>query len=573
MIFDENGDGTLGQKEFQDLKSKILSQRTQRLRNQVKSKSKYDRFDLNDDGKISAKEISQALKITLKKAEEMVKKYDENGDGSLDPKEFAILKKSQQFANSINVTTKIKDLDRNSDGKLSAEELAKATNITLKKAQDIIKKYDENGDGSIDEEEFGALKKQILKKQTQRLLNNLIPNTKIKDLDENSDNKLSFDELAKAVKITPKQAKDIIAQYDKNGNGYLDSEEFTDLKNQILIQKRRKINYNLDINTKFADMDKNGDGKLSATELAKACNITREQARFIIKKYDKNGDGSINAQEFVDLKAKIFKKQRSRIEDHINEYTTMQDLDGNGDGTLSADELAKACNITKKQATNIIRQYDENGDGEIDEQEFERMKEKILTEQIKRTFVNLDKNGDKKISAQELAKACDISLKEAKEFIMLYDHNGDGFLNEEEFLKIKEELLHINNAYDQYENEYDEYNQYDDDDVYEEYEIYDNGYDIGYHDSGHYVEPHYYVEQAQPHYYAGQYLFGSDMDMMYIVHALLVGICLLPLILLICCVIGGGLIYQKEQERERREKRVIARYEQIPMDRNRIDEV
>ena len=49
-------------------------------------------------------------------------------------------------------------------------------------------------------------------------------------------------------------------------------------------------------------MDKNTDGRWSADELAKACNITLQQAQGIFMIYDYNGDGTLDPKKFKDLK-------------------------------------------------------------------------------------------------------------------------------------------------------------------------------------------------------------------------------------------------------------------------------
>merc|ERR1712048_1407404 len=52
-------------------------------------------------------------------------------------------------------------------------------------------------------------------------------------------------------------------------------------------------------------------------------------------------------------------------------------FDMDGDGLLSANELAIACNISVYKAKQIIFEYDENGDGMLDEQEFNHLKKTI----------------------------------------------------------------------------------------------------------------------------------------------------------------------------------------------------
>ena len=49
--------------------------------------------------------------------------------------------------------------------------------------------------------------------------------------------------------------------------------------------------------------------------------------------------------------------------DKLSADQNFNDLDVNNDQQLGAAELAQACNISELQASNIIQQYDVDGDG------------------------------------------------------------------------------------------------------------------------------------------------------------------------------------------------------------------
>merc|ERR1712039_869476 len=59
-------------------------------------------------------------------------------------------------------------MDDNKDNKVSANELAQATNISVKEAELLIKQVDKNGDGLLDEQEFNDLKNKILQEQKEK---------------------------------------------------------------------------------------------------------------------------------------------------------------------------------------------------------------------------------------------------------------------------------------------------------------------------------------------------------------------------------------------------------------------
>ena len=75
-------------------------------------------------------------------------------------------------------------------------------------------------------------------------------------------------------------------------------------------------------------------------------------------------------------------KIRSTIVARINAAVKHDEFDGDGDGKVSAEELAAQTNISIERAREIIAEHDVDGDGQLDEQEFEKLKEQIINEQI-----------------------------------------------------------------------------------------------------------------------------------------------------------------------------------------------
>merc|ERR1712157_576181 len=110
-------------------------------------------------------------------------------------------------------------------------------------------------------------------------------------------------------------AADCIYQFDADGDGMLDAQEFEDLKQQILSQQMDDMTNNLNAMDVHANIDADGDGKLSAAELATACNITEQEATNIIAQYDADGDGQLDIDEFNDLKTQILSQQREQMTD------------------------------------------------------------------------------------------------------------------------------------------------------------------------------------------------------------------------------------------------------------------
>eukprot|EP01084_Bolivina_argentea_P069044 125679_1 len=282
--------------------------------------------------------------------------------------------------NAINAQSEYNDIDADGDGKLTAKELAQVCNITVLEAEELIEQYDANGDGALDENEFEDLKQQILQQQQLNMTNKININDNYDQFDKDGDGRLDANEFAQACGITVQEAQNIIYQYDANGDGTLDQNEFEDLKQQILSQQRDIISDQILHNQQYNDIDVNNDGKLSAAELAIACDITELDAQNIILQYDADGDGTLDKNEFENLKQQILSQQRDIISDQILHNQQYNDIDVNNDGKLSAAELAIACDITELDAQNIILQYDADGDGMLDKNEFEDLKQQILSQ-------------------------------------------------------------------------------------------------------------------------------------------------------------------------------------------------
>merc|ERR1712228_36672 len=56
----------------------------------------------------------------------------------------------------------VSEFDEDGDGKIDAEELAKQTGISTKRAREIIDQFDHNEDGQIDPKEFEVLKARLI---------------------------------------------------------------------------------------------------------------------------------------------------------------------------------------------------------------------------------------------------------------------------------------------------------------------------------------------------------------------------------------------------------------------------
>ena len=97
---------------------------------------------------------------------------------------------------------------------------------------------------------------------------------------------------------------------------------------------------------------------------------------------------------------------------------------------------------TDEQITEMLKEVDLNGDGEIDFEEFyAAVKKESTPEGIEEAFIHFDKNKDGFISAEELRRTMEqmgerVSKEEIDAIIEKADLNGDGKISIEEFLKL-----------------------------------------------------------------------------------------------------------------------------------------
>ncbi|KAF7324711.1 Calmodulin-like protein [Mycena kentingensis (nom. inval.)] len=128
-----------------------------------------------------------------------------------------------------------------------------------------------------------------------------------------------------------------------------------------------------------------GDGTITTLELGTVMrslgqNPTESELQDMINEVDADGNGTIDFNEFLAMMAKKF--QDTDSEEEIRQAFHVFDKDGNG--TISVTELQQVMRslgekLTDREVEEMIREADTDGDGEINYEEFVRVRPDLLS--------------------------------------------------------------------------------------------------------------------------------------------------------------------------------------------------
>lgn len=171
---------------------------------------------------------------------------------------------------------------------------------------------------------------------------------------------------------------EVMSEALKNLKNFRSTSILRDAVNTFITTQFISASDTKDLREVFRKMDKNGDGKLSREELLEEYTKIMEESEAqaeverIMHEVDSDNNGFIDYSEF--LKGSL---DSSKVLSLENLKLAFQMFDQDGSGTISAGELKKVIAgkglADNKIWNDIIIQVDQNGDGEIDMLEFQKI--------------------------------------------------------------------------------------------------------------------------------------------------------------------------------------------------------
>jgi len=400
---------------------------------------------------------------------------DLNGDGELNLEEFvnmmspnasATLAKIQQKFQSIDeVKRKFKEIDSDSDGLLSKDELLKSpeSKFDEEEIQAIFELGDSNGDNVIDIREFIAVLFPSAGEAIEKIQNSCSDIQQIKEIfrqiDIDNDGYITKEEMRESSKrFSEKEVESFFALGDVNEDGIIDLEEFIGVLNpsaSSIVNKLRSRYRNMnDVKMAFATIDKNGDGLINKDELIEGNVFNLQEVNSLFQLCDSNKDGEIDLEEFIGAIYPVVSKAILKLTKDVKNVEEarwlFRKLDKDGDGLISQEEMRKyGSRMTSKEIEAIFAIGDINNDGEIDINEFINVlcpnastliarisKEFKNIESAQAMFHEIDSNSDGKISKSEMEESCTLNEQEINAIFELGDSDNDGEISLKEFLTV-----------------------------------------------------------------------------------------------------------------------------------------
>ena len=449
----------------------------------------FRKFDIDHNGSIDSGELRLALnslgvESSSAGADEVMRRFDTSGDGSLQMREFRKLVEALREFHLArkepedDITRIFNKFDENNDKKIDESELNKAlrelevyANSTQTRA--VMTRFDTNRSGGLDLSEFRALVIELRAYMQSRPMDEV--ELAFNRFDTDSSGDIDAYELRQVltdlgIDTSTEQTMKVLRRYDADGSGLIELDEFRKLYAEL----KAYVGGGDDILATFRRFDADGSDDIDVSELRDALehlgvSADGSQAKAVMRRYD-GGSGALGLSEFRRLVTELREFQgdvaspRSPADDI---KATFRRFDDDNSGDIDVSELRNALkhlgiNADGSQARAVMRRYD-GGTGSLKLPEFRRLVTELRefkgdapsprspADDIKAAFRRFDDDNSGDIDVSELREALKyLGVKadssQARAVMRRYD-GGTGSLKLPEFRRLVTELRDFQGAH------------------------------------------------------------------------------------------------------------------------------
>ena len=313
---DVNNDGEIDVNEFLAVMCPSASTVVARIAKDFKSledvKNAFKKMDRNGDGQISKAELA-SCGFNDQQVNGMFALGDTNGDGEIDLQEFiqcmcpsasaVVCKVGKLFSSKEQAAEAFKRIDANGDGVLSKDELRSAAlpngaKLTSIEVDSIFALGDANNDGEIDLEEFLAV---------------MVPSAGFSSSFSSSSNTTFIKKTSSSMTSFSSSSSSSFKQQSSSSSmqqTYVSTSKYTQSSASSVSSSSSSCSVSFssaaEVKTAFRQFDANGDGQLDRNEFKQLLassgkKVSDQEAMALFSQGDLDGDGVIDIQEFVKL--------------------------------------------------------------------------------------------------------------------------------------------------------------------------------------------------------------------------------------------------------------------------------
>ena len=468
---DTNGDGEIDLQEFISCMCPSASAVVHKLSKLFKGKegaaAAFKKIDANGDGLLSKDELKAAVlpngsKMTSIEVDSIFALGDANGDGEIDLQEFlAVMAPSAGFASSFSSSSNTTFVKKTSSTMKSSFSSSSSSSMQMSSSSSTQQTY-----VSTSKVEYSSSSSSSVSSTSVTFSSATDVKRAFRQFDANGDGHLDRNEFKQLLassgkKVSDQEAMALFSQGDVDGDGVIDINEFVRLMfpaaNSALSKLQQQFKSLNEVKAAFRRFDTDGDGHISRNELRQVmASFSEAEVDAVFALGDKDQSGQIDYQEFIGMMVPNTGAILRRISSQFNSINAVKEgfkrLDGNRDGSISKQELKSGMHLSDEELNIIFALGDLDGDGEISMAEFiplmspsaassmNRLRNSFrdITEAII-AFKKFDVNGDGALSQEELhqgLKSTGINFEssEVHNVYAMADLNQDGEISMVEFI-------------------------------------------------------------------------------------------------------------------------------------------